>query len=90
MDNFSEEILDLKQRISALVNQKIIQQKDVLCVDDIAAMFCVSKDTAYDYIAGIRAVSDTLEMAGKVHRQDYECWLEIRRGKPHRTGKANQ
>ncbi len=80
MDNLSNE---LQERISSLVNQKIIQQKDVLCVDDIAAMFCVSKDTAYDYIAGIRAVSDTLGMAGKVHRQDYEYWLKMRIGKSY-------
>lgn len=55
--------------------------KVVLTVDDIADMFGVAKSTAYDYIAGIRAVSDTLGLSGKVHIQDYEFWLKDRLGR---------
>jgi len=55
--------------------------KEVYNVDDIAEMFDISKDTAYDYIRSIKSVSDTLGLAGKVHKQDYEFWLKERLGK---------
>jgi len=56
-------------------------EKEVINAEDLAQMLDVSKTTAYNFIAGIKSVSDTLGLSGKVHRQDYELWLKERLGK---------
>ena len=56
-------------------------QKEIITSEDICVMFEVSKDTAYAFINGIKSVSDTLGIVGKVHKQDYELWLQSRLGK---------
>ena len=57
-------------------------QSEVITAKTLAEMFEVSEAVALDYICEIRAVSDTLHMKGRCHRQDYEMWLEVRRGMP--------
>lgn len=57
-------------------------QSEVITAKTLAEMFEVSEAVALDYICEIRAVSDTLHMKGRCHRQDYEMWLEVRRGAP--------
>ncbi len=54
--------------------------KEVITVKDIQEMFGVGYNKACGYIAAIKKVSDTLGARGKVHRQDYELWLEAKKG----------
>ena len=57
-------------------------EKEVLTVSDFKQMFEISDNKAYEIVASIKSVSDTLGIAGKVHKQDYDFWLKKRLGQP--------
>lgn len=54
--------------------------KEVLTTKDLAEILCIGKTKAYQIMREIRYVSDTLKISGIVHRQDYEAYLEARKG----------
>lgn len=71
----------MKEIITATSNvMHAKRMKEIITADDIAVMFEVSKTKAYGFINAIKLVSDTLGLAGKVHKQDYEMWIEARKG----------
>lgn len=55
--------------------REILESKEVFNVDDIAIIFEVNKFTAYRKIREIRNFSDRLGFSGKVHRKDYEDYI---------------
>lgn len=52
-----------------------ILDKEVFTVKDIEEIFQVKRTTAYKIMKEIKAVSDRLELAGRVHKKDYEDYL---------------
>ena len=52
-----------------------ILQKEVFTVDDIKALCGLKKDRAYKLIREIRDYSDRLRISGKIHRKDYEDYI---------------
>lgn len=55
--------------------REILEKKEVLCAKDIAIIFEINIQTAYKKIREIRSVSDRLGFSGKVHRKDYEDYI---------------
>jgi len=54
---------------------KEVLQKEVFNVDDIKIIFQVGKQSAYRIIREIKSVSDRLEISGRIHRKDYEDYI---------------
>lgn len=52
-----------------------ILEKEVLNVEDIKTIFGVGKNLAYKTIRQIKSVSDRIGIVGKVHRKDYEDYI---------------
>ena len=57
-----------------------ILQKEVFNVEDIRIIFQCGKSTAYKIIREIKSVSDRICISGRVHKKDYEDFLN-RNGK---------
>ncbi len=55
--------------------------KQVLDKDDFMAMLGCSECTAYNKIKEIKAVSDIWRISGKVSIEDYNYYIEQRKGK---------
>lgn len=52
-----------------------IMQKEVFNVKDIEVIFNVGQGKAYKIMRAIKSVSDRLEITGRVHRKDYEDYI---------------
>ena len=52
-----------------------IMQKEVFNVKDIQVIFNVGQSKAYKIMRAIKSVSDRLEITGRVHRKDYEDYI---------------
>ena len=59
-----------------------VLQKEVFTVRDIEVIFSVKQNVAYRIIRNIKAVSDRLELSGRVHRRDYEDYLSRNEKRP--------
>ena len=55
--------------------------KQVLTVKDIMTILDCKQDTAYNKIKEIKAVSDIWGISGKVSIEDYNYYIEQRKGK---------
>lgn len=55
--------------------------KQVLDKDDFMTMLGCSECTAYNKIKEIKAVSDIWGISGKVSIEDYNYYIELRKGK---------
>ena len=53
-----------------------VLQKEVFNVNDIMIICQCGKNLAYKIIREIKSVSDRLNLSGRVHRKDYEDYLE--------------
>lgn len=56
-------------------------EKQILTRNEIAEMLNIGISNANKIMREIKAVSDTLRISGLVHIQDYQFWLDLRRGK---------
>ncbi len=52
-----------------------VLQKEVFNNDDIKVIFQCGKSTAYKIIREIKSVSDRIGISGRVHRKDYEDFI---------------
>lgn len=52
-----------------------VMKKEVFTVDDIETIFSVKKARAYKIMKGIKSYSDRLNTSGRIHKKDYEDWL---------------
>ena len=55
---------------------KMVMEKEVFNVNDIMIICQCGKNLAYKIIREIKSVSDRLNLSGRVHRKDYEDYLE--------------
>ena len=55
--------------------------KQVLTVKDIMTILDCKQDTAYRKIREIKSVSDIWQISGMVALEDYDCYIESRKGK---------
>jgi hypothetical protein len=55
--------------------------KQVLTIDDLMTILDCKKDTAYKKMREIKAVSDIWEISGIVAKEDYQYYIESRKGK---------
>lgn len=55
--------------------REILDTKEVFSAEDIAVLFDVHIQTAYQKIREIRHYSDRLGFSGKVHKKDYEDYI---------------
>lgn len=55
--------------------KEILETKEVFNVGDVAVVFSVGKSKAYKIMKQIKAVSDRLEISGRVHKKDYEDYV---------------
>lgn len=56
-------------------------EKQTLTRNEIAELLNVGISNANKIMREIKSVSDTLRISGLVHIQDYQFWLDLRRGK---------
>ena len=54
---------------------KEVMEKEVFNVKDIMIIFQCGQNAAYKLIREIRSVSDRLHLTGKVHKKDYEDYI---------------
>lgn len=54
--------------------------KQVLTIDDLMTILDCKRDTAYKKMREIKAVSDIWGIKGIVAIEDYECYIESRKG----------
>ena len=52
-----------------------VMKKEVFTVNDIQTIFSVKKARAYKIMKGIKSYSDRLNTSGRIHKKDYEDWL---------------
>ncbi len=53
-------------------------EKEVYTIKDVEEMLDVKYDTASKIIREVRAVSDRLQVRGRIHRLDWEDFLRFR------------
>lgn len=58
--------------------------KQVLTINDLMTMLDVKYDTACEKMKEIKAVSDIWQIKGVVGIDDYECYIESRKGNKER------
>lgn len=58
--------------------------KQVLTIADLMIILDCKKDTAYKKMREIKAVSDIWEISGMVALEDYDYYIESRKGKNRR------
>ena len=51
--------------------KEILETKEVLRVEDFMQMLNISKTVAYKVMRGIKSYKDTLELSGRILKQDY-------------------
>lgn len=61
---------------------------ETITTKQLSELLQVGEATAQKLMQGIKGVSDTMGVSGICHRQDYELWLETRKGKTHQWGKS--
>lgn len=54
---------------------KEILEKEVFTIEDIQAIFCVKRSSAYSIMKAIHSVSDRVGVKGRCHRKDYEDYI---------------
>ena len=52
-----------------------VMKKEVFTVNDIETIFSVKKARAYKIMKGIKSYSDRLNTSGRIHKKDYEDWI---------------
>lgn len=52
-----------------------VLEKEVFTVKDIEVLFQVKQNVAYRIIKQIKSVSDRLQLSGRVHKKDYEDYI---------------
>ena len=63
---------------------------DTYTTKQIAGLLQIGLTSAGKVMREIKAESDTLGIAGLVHVQDYNYWLQVRRGKGKQAAKASR
>jgi hypothetical protein len=63
----------LKRRLEMPLEE--VMKKEVFTVNDIETIFSVKKARAYKIMKGIKSYSDRLNTSGRIHKKDYEDWL---------------
>lgn len=58
-------------------------EKVVFTTKDIMEMFSVKQTKASELIQAIKSVSDITGITGRVHKLDYEKWIQAKSGVKH-------
>ena len=52
-----------------------ILEKEVFNIEDIQVIFQCGKSTGYKIIRDIKAISNRVKLSGRVHKKDYEDYI---------------
>lgn len=55
-----------------------MQEQHTYTTEQVSEMLQIGTANAQKVMREIKSVSDTLRIAGVVHKQDYEAWLKVR------------
>lgn len=58
-----------------------MERIETITIEQLMARLQIGRTKAYEIMAGIKSVSDTLGISGMCHEQDYQAWLRSRLGK---------
>lgn len=55
--------------------KEILDSKEVFNVNDVSIVFNVGKSKAYKIMRQIKSISDRLSISGRIHKKDYEDYI---------------